>query len=109
MSVFTLDKEHPLTRAGLRLIRLVEKVELGLKPGDVVFEFPFGRIVDNGMACRRERIIPLGVEIMPSTKKLLPLGHPATKKSRKRNTSTSCSLGGGLGQRRGGCPLVNGS
>ena len=64
MSVFTLDKEHPLTKAGLRLIRVVVKVELGLKPGDVVFEFPFGRIVDNGMACRRERIIPPEVEIM---------------------------------------------
>ena len=63
MSVFTLDKEHPLTRAGLRFIHVVEKVELGLKPGDVVFEFPYGRIVDNGMACRREQIIPPGVEI----------------------------------------------
>ena len=64
MSVFTLGKEHPLTRAGLRFIHVVEKVELGLKPGDVVFEFPYGRIVDTGMACRRERIIPPGVEIM---------------------------------------------
>ena len=42
----------------------MEKVELGLKPGDVVFDFPYGRIVDTGMACRRERIIPPGVEIM---------------------------------------------
>jgi hypothetical protein len=64
MSVFTLDKEHPLTKAGLRFVHVVEKVELGLKPGDVVFEFPYGRIVDNGMACRRERIIPPDVEIM---------------------------------------------
>jgi hypothetical protein len=64
MSVFTLDKEHPLTKAGLRFLRVVEKAELGFKPGDVVFEFPYGRIVDNGMACRRERIIPPGVEIM---------------------------------------------
>ena len=64
MSVFTLDKEHPLTKAGLRFVRVVEKAELGFKPGDVVFEFPFGRIVDNGMACRREQIIPPGVEIM---------------------------------------------
>jgi hypothetical protein len=64
MSLFTLDKEHPLTKAGLRFLRVVEKAELGLKPGDVVFEFPYGRIVDNGMACRRERIIPPGVEIM---------------------------------------------
>ena len=40
MSVFTLDKEHPLTKAGLRFVHVVEEVELGLKPGDVVFEFP---------------------------------------------------------------------
>ena len=64
MSEFTLDKEHALTKAGLRFVHVVEKVELGLKPGDVVFEFPYGRIVDNGMACRREGIIPPGVEIM---------------------------------------------
>jgi hypothetical protein len=64
MSVFSLDKEHALTKAGLRFAHVVEKVELGLKPGDVVFGFPYGRIVDNGMACRREGIIPPGVEIM---------------------------------------------
>lgn len=64
MAVFTLDKEHPLAKAGLRFVHVVEKVELGLKLGDVVFEFPYGRIVDTGMACRRERIIPPGVEIM---------------------------------------------
>ena len=71
MSVFTLDKEHPLTRAGLRFIYVVEKVELGLKPGDVVFEFPYGRIVDTGMACRRERIVPPGVDIMTIHKEAL--------------------------------------
>ena len=43
MSRDTLDKEHPLTKAGLRFVHVVEKVELGLKPGDVVFEFPYGR------------------------------------------------------------------
>jgi hypothetical protein len=64
MAVFTLDKEHPLTRAGLRFVQVVEQAELGLRPGDVVFEFPYGRIVDNGMARRRERIVPPGVEIM---------------------------------------------
>ena len=64
MSVFTLDKEHPLAKAGVRFVHVVEEVELGLKPGDVVFEFPYGRIVDTGMACRRDRIIPPGVEIM---------------------------------------------
>jgi hypothetical protein len=64
MAVFTLDKEHPLAKAGLRFVHVVEKVEAGLKPGDVVFEFPYGRIVDTGMACRRERIIPPAVDIM---------------------------------------------
>jgi len=63
MSVFTLDKDH-LTRGGLRFVHVVQKAELGLQPGDVVFEFPYGCIVDTGMACRRERIIPPGVDIM---------------------------------------------
>ena len=63
MSVFKLANEHPLTKAGLRCAHIVEKAELGLRPGDVVFEFPFGRIVDTGMACRRHGIIPLGVDI----------------------------------------------
>jgi hypothetical protein len=53
MSVFTLDKDHPLTRAGLRFVHVVQKAELGLQPGDVVFEFPYDRIVDTGMAGRR--------------------------------------------------------
>jgi hypothetical protein len=42
MALFTLDEEHPLTKAGLRFVHVVEQVELGLKPGDVVFEFPTG-------------------------------------------------------------------
>jgi hypothetical protein len=33
----------------------VETAELDLRPGDIVFEFPFGRIVDTGMACRSQR------------------------------------------------------
>ena len=63
MSVFKLANEHPLTKAGLRYVHIVEKAELGLRPGDIVFEFPFGRIVDTGMACRRHGIIPPGVDI----------------------------------------------
>ena len=63
MSVFKLANEHPLTKAGLRCVHIVEKAELGLRPGDVVFEFPFGRIVDTGMACRRHGIIPPGIDI----------------------------------------------
>ena len=47
MSVFKLANEHPLT--GLRYVHIVEKAELGLRAGDIVFEFPFGRIVDTGM------------------------------------------------------------
>ena len=62
MSVFKLADDHPLTEAGLRYVRLVEN-ELGLRPGGIVFEFPFGRIVDTGMACRRQGIIPPGVDI----------------------------------------------
>ena len=64
MPVFKLADEHPLTKAGLRCIRVVEKAELGLRPGDIVFEFSFGRIVNTGMACRRYGIIPPDVDIM---------------------------------------------
>jgi hypothetical protein len=61
--VFKLADEHPLTKAGLRCVYVVEKAELGLRPGDIVFEFPFGRIVDTSMACRRDGIIPPEIDI----------------------------------------------
>ena len=64
MTVFELANEHPLTKAGLRCVKIVEKAELGLRPGDVVFEFPYGRIVDTGMACRRYGIIPPDVDLL---------------------------------------------
>ena len=64
MSVFTLADEHPLTKAGLRCVHIVDETELGLRSGDVVFEFPFGRIVDTGMACRRYGIIPPDVDLL---------------------------------------------
>ena len=64
MSMFRLAKEHPLTKAGLRCVHIVETAELGLRPGDIVFEFPLGHIVDTGMACRRDGIIPPEIEIM---------------------------------------------
>jgi hypothetical protein len=64
MSVFKLADDHPLTKAGLRRVHLVETAERGLRLGDVAFEFPFGHIVDTGMACRREGIIPPGVDLM---------------------------------------------
>jgi hypothetical protein len=64
MSVFKLADEHPLTKAGLRRVHAVEKVGPGLRPGDIVFEFPFGRIIDTGMACKRDGIIPPGVDLM---------------------------------------------
>ena len=64
MSVFKLSDDHPLTQAGLRCVYLVETAERDLRAGDVVFEFPFGRIVDTGLACRRDGIIPPGVDLM---------------------------------------------
>jgi len=64
MSVFKLADDHPLTQACLRCLYLVEAAESGLIIGDVVFEFPFGRIIDTGMACRRYGILPLGVDLM---------------------------------------------
>jgi hypothetical protein len=64
MSVFKLGDDHPRTKAGLRSVHLIETGERGLRVGDVVFEFPFGRIIDTGMACRRDGIIPPGVDLM---------------------------------------------
>jgi hypothetical protein len=64
VSMFKLAKEHSLTKAGLRRVHIVETAELGVRPGDIVFEFPFGRIVDTSMACRRDGIIPPDVDIM---------------------------------------------
>jgi hypothetical protein len=64
MSVFKLADEHPLTKAGLRCVYIVEEAEPGLRSGDVVFEFPFGRIVDTGMACRRDGIIPPEADLL---------------------------------------------
>jgi hypothetical protein len=62
--VSKLADEHPLTKAGLRCVYVVEKAELGLRPGDIVFEFPSGRIVDTSMACRCDGIIPPEIDIM---------------------------------------------
>ena len=42
----------------------MEQAQLGLRLGDVVFEFSFGRIVDTGMACRRYGIIPPDVDLL---------------------------------------------
>jgi hypothetical protein len=64
MSVFKLVGDHPLTKAGLHSVHLVETAEQGLRVGDVVFGFLFGRIIDTGMACRRDGIIPPGVDLM---------------------------------------------
>jgi hypothetical protein len=64
MSVFKLADDHPLTKAGLHYVHLVETTERGLRVGDVVFEFAFGRIVDTGMACRRDGIIPPGLDLL---------------------------------------------
>lgn len=63
MSVFKLADDHPLTEAGLRYIRLVE-TEPGLRSGNVVFEFPLGRVIDTGMACRRDGIIPADIDLL---------------------------------------------
>jgi hypothetical protein len=54
----------------------VEKAELGLRPGDIVFEFPSGRIVDTSMECRRDGIIPPEIDIMAIHKEAKPLGQP---------------------------------
>jgi hypothetical protein len=63
MSVFKLANDHPLTKTGLRCVVMVEEAGPGLRPGDIAFEFPFGRIVATGLACKRDGIIPPGVDI----------------------------------------------
>ena len=79
MAVFKLAVEHPLTKAGLRRFYLVETAERGLRLGDVVFEFPFGRVVDTGMACRRDGIIPAAVDLMSLHKEATALRSACTE------------------------------
>jgi hypothetical protein len=78
--MFKLAKEHPLIKAGLRCVHIVETAEPGLRPGDIVFEFPFGRIVDTGMACRRYGIIPPDVDIMTIHKEATTARAASTRK-----------------------------
>jgi len=81
--MFRLAKEHPLTKAGLRCVHIVETAELGLRPGDIVFEFPFGRIVDTGMACRRDGIIPPDVDIMTIHKEAAAIRAACNRKAQE--------------------------
>jgi hypothetical protein len=67
MSIHKLHPDHPLSKAGLDHISVVRRLDVGLKPGDVVFHFPHGKMVvsrdENGRLTmpRRENIIPHGV------------------------------------------------
>jgi hypothetical protein len=67
MSITKLHPDHPLSKAGLSHISVVRQLDVGLKPGDVVFHFPHGKMIvtrdGNGVLTmpRRENIIPLGV------------------------------------------------
>ena len=83
MAVFKLADEHPLTTAGLRRFYLVETAERGLRLGDVVFEFPFGRIVDTGMACRRDGIVPPGLDLMTIHKESTAVRAAASEQRRE--------------------------
>jgi hypothetical protein len=81
--MFKLAKEHSLTKAGLRCVHIVETAELGLRPGDIVFEFPFGRIVDTGMACRRDGIIPPDVDIITLHKEAAAIRAACNRKAQE--------------------------
>ena len=83
MSIFKLADDHPLTKAGLRCVHLVEMAERGLRVGDLVFEFPFGRIVDTGMACRRDGIVPPGLDLMTVHKEATTVRAAASEQRRK--------------------------
>ncbi len=45
MSITKLHPGHSLTKAGLVHRRTVRQLEVGAEPGDVVFQFPRGRVV----------------------------------------------------------------
>jgi hypothetical protein len=83
MALFKLADEHPLKKAGLRRFYLVETAERGLRLGDVVFEFPFGRIVDTGMACRRDGIVPPGLDLMTIHKEATAVRAAASEQRRE--------------------------
>ena len=83
MAFFKLADEHPLTKAGLRRLYLVETAERGLRLGDVVFEFPFGRVVDTGMACRRDGIVPPGLDLMTVHKEATAVRAAASEQRRE--------------------------
>ena len=83
MSVFKLADDHPLTKAGLRCVHLVETAERGLRVGDLVFEFPFGRIVDTGMACRRDGIVPPGLDLVTVHKEATAVRAAASEQRRE--------------------------
>ena len=83
MAVFKLADGHPLTKAGLRRFYLVETAERGLRLGDIVFEFPFGRVVDTGMACRRDGIAPPGLDLMTIHKEATAVRAAASEQRRE--------------------------
>ena len=91
--MFNLAKEHSLTKAGLRRVHIVETAELGLRPGDIVFEFPFGRIVDTGMACRRDGIIPPDVDIMTIHKEAAAIRAACNRKAQEEEQLNVLLLG----------------
>src|ERR1700726_5022794 len=49
----------------------------------IVFEFPFGRIVDTGMACRRDGIIPPDVDIMTIHKEAAAIRAACNRKAQE--------------------------
>jgi hypothetical protein len=67
MSITKLHPDHPLSKQGLSHISVVRQLDVGLRPGDVVFHFPHGKMVvtrdSNGMLRMpmRDGIIPEGV------------------------------------------------
>jgi hypothetical protein len=67
MSITKLHPDHPLTKQGLSHISVVRQLDVGVRPGDIVFHFPHGKMVvtrdTNGMLRMpmRDGIIPDGV------------------------------------------------
>jgi hypothetical protein len=96
MSITKLHPDHPLTKAGLSHISVVRQLDVGLKPGDIVFHFPHGKMIvgkdGNGVLTmpRRENIIPPGVNNALVWQEAKALERGERDAARKGKASRAC-------------------
>jgi hypothetical protein len=63
---------------------------------DVVFEFPFGRVVDTAMACGRDGIVPPGLDLMTVHKEATALRSAYTERGQEGTRERVAIQAGGL-------------